>query len=514
MRPGREVDTVLRRFFIPIMTALAVLLGSTLLTPQARADSVISDSASITKAANWIADQWRSDAYTSADPGLLADGVMALASARQHREVLDEMLSELAKVGPSYVNNRPDALAKVLMTADIAGVKDPAHFFGQGDLVEDLKTSIKDKDLSGAWAGYLSVIALSRLGRLGELGAGDMDYLFTKMAMTKDGGFGWSTSMAKGDPDFTGIGISAMLLASKDQTIEQAYRDRAAAALQSGISWAANAENRFTDTEGDYYWMANFNGTAGASSNSTGMLASALAEAGVNIESPKRAMKREQAATSSGAAWSNLYMNKKDDLRATVQAIFAITGTGYATARWEAPRQLSGSTPKITGTAQVGRTLTASAGTWTSGTALTYQWYRDGKAISGAKGKTHTLTSGSLGKKITVAITGKKSGYTSVTKTSAKTSTVKAGTLSVATPKITGTLRVGKTLAVKAGTWTSGTALTYQWYRNGKAISGAKGKSHTLTSGSRGKRITVKVTGKKSGYATRSKTSARTAAVK
>jgi hypothetical protein len=79
--------------------------------------------------------------------------------------------------------------------------------------------------------------------------------------------------------------------------------------------------------------------------------------------------------------------------------------------------------------------------------------------------------------------------------------------LKAATPKVSGTAKVGKTLKAKAGAWTSGTKLSYQWLRNGKAIKKATKASYKLVKADKGKKITVKVTGKKSGYTTVSKVS-------
>lgn len=87
---------------------------------------------------------------------------------------------------------------------------------------------------------------------------------------------------------------------------------------------------------------------------------------------------------------------------------------------------VSASTPKISGSAVVGKKLTASAGKWTSGAKLTYQWYAQTSKISGATKSTFTVTKAQLAKKITVKVTGSKSGYTTVSKTSASTAAVKA----------------------------------------------------------------------------------------
>lgn len=172
-------------------------------------------------------------------------------------------------------------------------------------------------------------------------------------------------------------------------------------------------------------------------------------------------------------------------------------------------------TPKITGTAQVGSTLTVNPGTWDEGTTLTYQWMRgNGSYISGAKGTTYTVGATDVGTQITVAVSATKPGYSPARKTSAPTAVVAKGTLSGATPTITGTTKVGYTLTARAGTWAPApVALSYQWARNGVAISGAASSTYKLTSSDKGKRITVKVTGTKTGYTTLAKTSAATATI-
>ena len=87
---------------------------------------------------------------------------------------------------------------------------------------------------------------------------------------------------------------------------------------------------------------------------------------------------------------------------------------------------LTAVTPKISGSAKVGSTLKVTVGTWKpSGITYTYQWYANSTAISGATKTTVKLTSAQKGKTITVKVTGSKGGYTTVSKTSAKTATVK-----------------------------------------------------------------------------------------
>jgi len=146
--------------------------------------------------------------------------------------------------------------------------------------------------------------------------------------------------------------------------------------------------------------------------------------------------------------------------------------------------------------------------------ALTYQWYRSGVAITGASLPSYKLTATDLAKTITVRVTGKKAGYTTISKTSAPTAAVTAGTLKAATPTLSGTAKVGSTLTAVPGTWSPApVALTYRWYRSGVAITGASLPSYKLTATDLAKTITVRVTGKKTGFSTISKTSAPTATV-
>jgi hypothetical protein len=185
------------------------------------------------------------------------------------------------------------------------------------------------------------------------------------------------------------------------------------------------------------------------------------------------------------------------------------TSVGMTSAPLSVRKVLTTKTPTISGTAAVGKTLTAKSGTWGPGkVTLKYQWYRSGTAISRASSSTYRLVAADAGKKITVKVTGSRSGYTTASKTSSATTIGKVLT-ATPTPKISGTAAVGKTLTAKAGTWGPGTVkLKYQWYRNGAAISKATGKSYRLVSADRRKSITVKVTGSRSGYTSVSKSSA------
>ena len=212
-----------------------------------------------------------------------------------------------------------------------------------------------------------------------------------------------------------------------------------------------------------------------------------------------------------------------DDLGATLTVTVTGAKQGYATAsETSAPTaaivkgSLTPRTPTITGSVKVGGILTANPGDWGQPeVTFTYQWYANGKKISRATQQQYKLTASNRGKRITVRVTGTKPGLGTATRTSAKTKKVGYGTLAKAKPTIKGKAVVGRKLTAKPGAWApSGVKLKYQWYANGRKIAGATKTTYTVRRAVVGKRITVKVTGSKSGYHSASATSARTARVK
>ena len=87
-------------------------------------------------------------------------------------------------------------------------------------------------------------------------------------------------------------------------------------------------------------------------------------------------------------------------------------------------RLLQTPVPLLIGKPKVGQLLIARAGAWDSGAQLTYQWYRGGWVIKDATKPSYRLTAADVGKQISIAVTGFKSGYPKVTKKSVKTSKV------------------------------------------------------------------------------------------
>ena len=160
-------------------------------------------------------------------------------------------------------------------------------------------------------------------------------------------------------------------------------------------------------------------------------------------------------------------------------------------------------TPTVTGDKYVGATLTANPGAWSDQTDFSYQWLNNGKAIDGATNRTYEIQAADVGDALSVRVTGAKDGHVTIAKTSSQSAKILASTV----PQITGTAAVGSTLGINRGTWSSKVSFSYQWLRDGEVIKKATKSTYKLTDFDNNKSISVKVTGKRSGYATVSRTS-------
>ncbi|MEU3887767.1 Tat pathway signal protein [Streptomyces sp. NPDC029041] len=172
--------------------------------------------------------------------------------------------------------------------------------------------------------------------------------------------------------------------------------------------------------------------------------------------------------------------------------------------------------PKVTGSPKVGAKITATPGTWsTTPSSYTYQWKADGTAIAGATGVSYTVPAARVGKKITVTVTAVKDGWRSGSASSPAVK-VAEGDAPRATklPVISGPVKVGGTLKASTGTWSpAASSYGYQWYANGKAISGATKASLVLKAAQQGKKVTVKVVAHRAGHKDGSAVSKGTKAV-
>ncbi|MCA9131576.1 MAG: hypothetical protein KDA45_00405, partial [Planctomycetales bacterium] len=210
-----------------------------------------------------------------------------------------------------------------------------------------------------------------------------------------------------------------------------------------------------------------------------------------------------------GGATSSTYTLGMADLGASIRLAVSFldgggTSEGPLTSAPTTSVQLNSAAsgqPLISGTARQGETLTAT----TSGIsdaqgvgAFSYQWRRNGIAISGATSNSYLLTNDDVGSTMSVAVQfidgfGNAEGPLVSNSTAAVLNINDApGGL----PRIVGSLLEHQTLTADGSAITDVDGLgtfNHQWYRNGLAISGATSSSYTLSSADIGGQISLQV---------------------
>lgn len=317
---------MVKRILLPLLTIFMLITSSFVSTPVAKADTVMTDGQSIVAAANWIRGQWVAGDFPDDDVDLLADGIIALSAAGQFKPTIDQMLTKLAKSGPTYTTGRPDLLAKVVLAAANAGHTDPTHFFSPSrNLEQELHGNVTNTRLDHPLAGHLTIISLQRLRFRGALNRVELQYLLDRTAPNEDGGFGSTPS--ESDPVITGIAMQSMEALAQEGYWHSEIRSEALQRQAEAIHWLEKTSTRRVDANGDHYWLdAN-----GGSASATGLVVSGV---GISDPSAVRVMKAAQAATESGTAWADTHMGRKGSLRATAQGILALTGKGYNQAKY------------------------------------------------------------------------------------------------------------------------------------------------------------------------------------
>jgi Bacterial Ig-like domain (group 3) len=132
--------------------------------------------------------------------------------------------------------------------------------------------------------------------------------------------------------------------------------------------------------------------------------------------------------------------------------------------------------PTVSGTPQVGATLTAAPATMSNNPSYSYQWLRcvgqSCTALPGATGTTYTPVAADLGDALVFSETGTNAGGSGQAQ-STKTALVAAALpppppapTSLAAPSIAGSMTSGSTLTAMSGLWTgSGNSYSYAWAR-------------------------------------------------
>lgn len=157
---------------------------------------------------------------------------------------------------------------------------------------------------------------------------------------------------------------------------------------------------------------------------------------------------------------------------------------------------------RITGTLRAGRTLQASPGQWTPSAYMSFQyhWKRDGVSVQQSSSALYLLTTADVGRTVSVQVF---SNLQASDNGSSAPVLVRVPGVNLTRPAISGTARVGNVLRATRGTWNApGYTFTYRWLRNGRPISGATRTSYRLVAADRRQLISVRVTARRSGFAT------------
>jgi hypothetical protein len=166
--------------------------------------------------------------------------------------------------------------------------------------------------------------------------------------------------------------------------------------------------------------------------------------------------------------------------------------------------------PTISGSATVGATLTASSGSWSGTTPMTfsYRWQRCNSGgdkcsnIGGATAQTYKPARKDVGGTLRVSVTASNSDG-SANAVSAPSGAVSDGApVNTSPPTITGSVTQGSTVSATSGTWSGQGPITftYQWRRcdtgGGSCKDTSSGQTRQLSSDDVGHTIRVEVRGR------------------
>ena len=183
-------------------------------------------------------------------------------------------------------------------------------------------------------------------------------------------------------------------------------------------------------------------------------------------------------------------------------SVKAVAKTSASTAAVTPGDLLAVEGPAFQGTnSTVGTTATVSPGTWAPGNpTFAYQWFANGVAVKGATSANFLMPGSVAGKKLTVEVTAKETGYATKTMTVGPSVFIGLGTLDAGNVQLSGSAVVGTKLKLTAPAFDTSVTSSYQWLRDGEIIPRATASSYTVTTADREHRLSLTVTGYKLGY--------------
>jgi hypothetical protein len=250
--------------------------------------------------------------------------------------------------------------------------------------------------------------------------------------------------------------------------------------IGDGSSWQFAAASPTLNPGTTYHIVVTYNGRASLYVN--GSLVSVGPRVGMNGNVGSSPMRFGAYSTGPGQYWpgviddASFYPTVLSASQVTAHYQASISGapnaTSAATATATGAQPVNTAAPSVSGTPDVGQTLTASPGTWTGTQPITYayQWQKASSSggpytsIAGATSATYTAAAGDAGLYLRVSVTA-TNGAGSATAASAAAGPIGSAPANTAAPSISGAAQVGQTLTASSGTWTGTQPITYayQW---------------------------------------------------
>jgi hypothetical protein len=165
------------------------------------------------------------------------------------------------------------------------------------------------------------------------------------------------------------------------------------------------------------------------------------------------------------------------------------------------------SPPLVSGIAQVGAQLAATAGAWTNApTSFSYRWERGPGWTAVGTGAAYAPSEADVGASLRVVVTAANAGGSGSSASAPTAPVLPAAPTSLVGPSVAGLAREHETLAAEPGAWTGApTAYAYRWQRSGDGgqswtdVDGATGASQVLTGADVGFVLRVVVTASNAG---------------
>jgi hypothetical protein len=154
--------------------------------------------------------------------------------------------------------------------------------------------------------------------------------------------------------------------------------------------------------------------------------------------------------------------------------------------------------PEVSGSPEVGKTLTCSKGSWTGRPPPTfaYKWLRDKEAIKSATNPTYTVVAEDETHALSCRVTASNEAGEATAESKNSLSVAGSPPKNTSIPKVLGVRAVGETLTCYEGAWSGSSPITFkfQWLRNGAPIPGATGSTRVVEAADEGSSLSCRVT--------------------